>query len=171
MAKLLDDIFVQRTLEAHGKTGKRFDRHPSPCIELRVAIGREIDVAVPAGEPEREPTLFLAAIPAAPCAPKEVFRKFIAIPLLRLGNDFGLVRADLLGQLAQHRLARLLGAVDPALWQLPGVARRVDAAGNEDQSLAIDLHRSDAFSVWQLPPLCVHRAPSVASNAETGAST
>ena len=110
-------------------------------------LGVEIDVGVGAGEAGQEPFLGLALKPPAPQHGDELRRQVVVQPAARLGDDLGLVGADLLAQLAQCRHGRRLARIDAALRHLPGLARHVDAPGDQNPAVAVEQHDPDAAAI------------------------
>src|SRR3989454_10396326 len=117
----------------------RLERHPvlvpAPGVELRMAASAQLDVAVAARHAQEVPCLLRAAVGAAvglPRATRPPFRHFIAQPVARATEDADMraLQADLLLELAVHRLHRRLAMVDAALRKLPGVL--IDALAPED---------------------------------------
>lgn len=64
-----------------------------------------VDVSVHAGEPHREPFLAIAAIAGAHHHLGNLVRHIVMKPATALGENLDPVRADLLFQFAQRRLA------------------------------------------------------------------
>src|SRR5439155_16885707 len=134
---------------------------------------------VRAGEAHEEPFLALAFPTPAPQFPGHRRGHVVAQPLRRLGDDLGLVGADLLRELAQRGLARRLALVDAALRHLPVLADRVDALADEDLALGVHQHDADIGAVegivgagalrhWLASRLS---SPGLFTTTETGAST
>ncbi len=107
----------------------------------------EIDLGVRAEEARGEPFLRLAAIFSAPHLADEIVGQVVEQPVARLAHDFGVGRADLLAKLAQRGGARLLHPVDSALRHLPGVAVRIRALGDENETGGIEQHHAHAAPV------------------------
>src|SRR5256885_7548082 len=106
----------------------RLERHPvlvpAPGVELGMAAGAQLDVAVASGHAQQVPDLLLAAVGAAvglPRATRPPFRHFIAQPVARATEDADMraLQPDLLLDLAVHRLHPRLALVDAALRTLP----------------------------------------------------
>src|SRR5437879_12115782 len=107
----------------------RLERHPvlvpAPGVELRMAAGAQLDVAVAARHAQQVPDLLLAAVGAAvglARATRPPFRHFIAQPVARATEDADMraLQADLLLELAVHRLHRRLATLAAALPAPPG---------------------------------------------------
>src|SRR5215212_9150189 len=64
-----------------------------------------------------------------------------------LAEQFHFSGADLLLELPQRRLPRLLAFIDTALRHLPALDRLVDALADEDFPFAVQHHHADAGSV------------------------
>src|SRR5205814_10632008 len=117
----------------------RLERHPvlvpAPGVELGMAAGAQLDVAVAARHAQQVPDLLLAAVGAGvglPRATRPPLRHFVAQPVARATEDADMraLQADLLLELAVHRLHRRLAMIDAALRELPGVL--IDALVPED---------------------------------------
>ena len=82
-------------------------------------------------------------------------RQFVGQPIRVLADDFGFAGADLFFQFAEHRHARVLAFVDPALRQLPATGwsfrvGHVGSAGDENQAVAVEQHGSDIGPIRQI---------------------
>src|SRR5213083_2279571 len=101
----------------------RLERHPvlvpAPGVELGMAAGAQLDVAVAARHAQQVPDLLLAAVGAA-----------VGLARATEDADMRALQADLLLELAVHRLHRRLAMIDAALRKLPGVL--IDALAPED---------------------------------------
>src|SRR5258705_1117235 len=110
---------------------------------------RDVDLALVAGETQREPLLRLPAIAALPCLADDVARNVVAQPVLDLAELLDRADVGFLVKLAQCRRPRVLAGIDAALWHLPAV-RRVDmlrpiaAPPDKDPAARIEHHQADA---------------------------
>src|SRR5437762_14164854 len=100
----------------------RLERHPvlvpAPGVELGMAAGAQLDVAVAARHAQQVPDLLLAAVGAGvglPRATRPPLRHFVAQPVARMSAS---------------SVARATGMIDAALRELPGVL--IDALTPED---------------------------------------
>jgi hypothetical protein len=114
-------------------------------------ISIEPYIAILAQEPQREPKLGLAAIAPAERAADAVGRQIVTEPFRMLANDFGVAGADFLPEFAQHRHARVLPRVDPALRHLPTaqMARHVPPPRDQDLAAPIEQSRADIAAIGQ----------------------
>ena len=78
-------------------------------------VGVQPDIAVLAGEAQREPALALAAPFALQRDADQFRRQVIDQPIRMFADDFSPVGADFLRQFAQHGAARVFVRVDAAL--------------------------------------------------------
>ena len=138
-------------------------------------IGVQPDVAVLAGEPQREPALRLAAIAPAERHADQFRRQVVGQPVGMLADDLGAIGADLLRQFAQHRGARVLVRIDAALRQLPAAGRafgvrQVGTAGDEHAAVPVEQHGADIRPVRAAAPDRSIIAGGGCTSALTGAS-
>src|SRR6266850_2421803 len=128
----------------------------APGVELGMAAGAQLDVAVAAGHAQQVPDLLLAAVRAGiglARATRPSFGHFVAQPVARATEDADMraLQADLLLELAVHRLHRRLAGIDAALRKLPGML--VDALAPED---FVPLVRKDDADVRTVAFLVEH---------------
>src|SRR3954470_10945663 len=106
------------------------ERHPvivpAPGIELRMAARAQPHVAVATRHAQEIPDLLLAAVGGAVAfarAPQPFFRHLVAQPFAGPAEDAHMrpLQADLLLELAEHRLEGRLAVLDAALRKLPCV--------------------------------------------------
>ena len=117
-AKLGEQIAVKLPLERYDQLGQAPGLHPFPGVKLGM-LRRGIDIGIAAGEAHQKPLLALAAPAPAPHARDNVHGQIVMQPAFRLGEDIGLVGADLLLELAERGLARALAGIDAAVERLP----------------------------------------------------
>src|SRR5438874_1878697 len=130
-AELGQDIEVKLAPERNDNIGEPLGRYPFPGVEFGM-LGGEIDVRIIPGKAHGKPFLPLAAIPPTPYSTGEFGRQVVLKPALALAEEFRLVGADLLSELAQCGLERCLARVDPALRHLPSRhSRHIDASADE----------------------------------------
>jgi ribokinase len=143
-AEFEEHVLVNPALEWDDQLGQAGRLNPFPGIEFGM-LGREVDFGIAAGKAHRKPFLTLAAVAAAPHMAGDLPGQVVMVPEAALGEYFGLVGADLLGELAQRRLARRLAGVDAALRHLPGgeAGRHIDAPPHKDETGRIDQHDAD----------------------------
>ena len=120
-----------------------------------MAFGRDIDLAVIAQKAKGEPTLLLAAIPAAPGNADQMSGQIVKIPLRRLGHEFNGTHARFLEELASGGGARILSCIDAALRHLPPLPgaffiRRGGAAADPDAAVPVNQHDADAGPVGEV---------------------
>src|SRR4029077_5361035 len=98
---------------------------PAPGIELGMAAPPHLDVAVAPAQPQQVPDLLLPSVArrALARAPRPALGHLVAHPLARAAEhaDMAALQADLLLELAIHRLRGSLAMLDAALRELPGV--------------------------------------------------
>ena len=115
---------------------------------------RDVDLALVAGEAQREPFLRLAAIFALPGLADDLARDVVGQPIVDLAELLDRADVGLLVELAQRRRLWILALVDAALRHLPGmrlvdVLGPVDAPADEDAGLAVEHHHADAGAIGQ----------------------
>src|SRR5882672_2601349 len=93
--EFLYDPLIDLPLERDDERGQLFQTLPEPRREFRFVTGRviDIDLAVIAGEPHREPLLCLSAIFAFPRLAHDLARDVVGEPVRDLGQL--LDRADI----------------------------------------------------------------------------
>src|SRR5437868_4319086 len=111
-------------------------------------FGGEIDIRIIPGEAHGEPFLLLAAIAPTPYSTGQFEWQIVLEPTLALGEEFRLVGADLLPQLAQRGLEGCLARIYSALRHLPGRQHRhVDTSADEHLARAVQQHDADPSTI------------------------
>src|SRR5262245_24410276 len=83
--ELLHHPLIGLALERHNQVGKVFHRLPAPFDEFRIVAAARmchVDLAVVAGEAQREPFLLLATVLAIPGLANDLARNVVAQPLV-----------------------------------------------------------------------------------------
>src|SRR5258706_12081912 len=96
---------------------------PAPGVELGLAVAAQLDVAVAPQHAQQVPDLLLSLVGAAPVAPDPFFGNLVAQPVAGAAEDAHVrgLEADLLLELAVHRLFRRFARFDASLGELPRV--------------------------------------------------
>src|SRR5215470_2656426 len=150
---------IDRPLERDDQLRKVFHRLPAPADEfglVAAATGTlDIDLAVLAGEPRREPFLPLAAIAALPGAASHGARDVVDQPFGDLAELLHRSDAGLFIKLTLGRVPGVLAGIDAALRHLPDmvVVDMLDPAGapaDEDEPVTVEQHHADTGPVGQL---------------------
>src|SRR5580692_5986408 len=118
------NALVDCPFERHDQIRHVLHRFPAPRGEFRfMAAGGigEVDLALRAGEAQRKPFLFLAAIFAFPRLADDFARDVVAEPFVDLGEPLDRPDIGLFVQFAQRRRPWLFARVNTALWHLPGM--------------------------------------------------
>src|SRR6266446_10679737 len=111
-------------------------------------LGGKVDIRVIPGTAHGEPFLPLAAIAPAPYSAGEFGWQVVLEPALALAEEFRLVGADFLPELAQRGLQRCLARVDPALRHLPSRhCRHIHTSGDKHLTGAVQQHDPDPRAV------------------------
>ena len=156
--EFLDHAFVDPPLERHDQVRKVLHRLPAPLDEFRlVAAGgvHDVDLALVAGEAQREPLLHLPAILALPSLPDDFARDVIDQPVVDRGEMPDRLDVGFLIELAQGARVGVFAAVEAALRHLPDMRQvdvlgAVDAPADEHAAVAVEHGRADAGAVGQV---------------------
>src|SRR5258708_3135478 len=156
--KFLHHALIHRPLERHDQVREVLHRLPAPVHEwgLVAAAGAgDVNLAIIAGEANREPFLALAAIAALPGAAGDRARNVVDQPVGDFAELLHRSNAGFFVKLAFGRGPGVLAGVDATLRHLPdmGFIDMLDSAGaatDEDQPRCVDQHHADACSVGQV---------------------
>src|SRR5580704_4296667 len=153
-----DDAFVNRAFERHDKARDILHRLPAPGGKFRLlragGMG-EVDLALVAGEAQREPFLGLAAVFAFPRLADDLARDVVLQPVGDFAQPLHGTDIGFLVQLPQRRRPRLFALVDAALRHLPCVGRvdmlrPLDAAADEGTAGAIEHQHADTRAIGEV---------------------
>src|SRR5580693_9377229 len=114
----------------------------------------EIDLALVAGEAQREPFLGLAAVFALPRLADNLARNVVLQPVGDFAQPLDGTDIGFLVQLAQRRRPWLFALVDAALRHLPGMRRidmlrPLDAPADEDKTGAVEHQHTDTRPIGE----------------------
>src|SRR5690606_20730937 len=119
-----DYLLIGRALERHHQLRQDVERRPAPLVELgrkgAATRGRDINLALLAGEGKGEPALTLATIAAVQGATQRLLGQAVVDPLGCLREQPHRADRGLLEELAVRRREWDLALVDAALRHLPG---------------------------------------------------
>src|SRR6185369_10040077 len=113
------DRLVARPLERHDQLRRLVEPAPAPGVELRLAVGGQVELRLLAVEAEGEPRLFLAAPVASGFRALQAGREVVGDPAVGAAEQADAAGAGLFGEFAAGGGFQVLAGVDAALRELP----------------------------------------------------